>query len=137
VAAAGLVLGQHRVRVGLTFGGVGVGDGVDDGLGFLVADFCDRNLLAFFVWERFERVLGERTLVVVNHVTEVVAAAVVRLAHAHRVVREVDIAVVAEDCDRERLALVWQTRWVWRAFVAHISAFCVAIPWVLRRTAKI
>lgn len=42
-----------------------------------------------------------RTLVVVNDVAQVVAAAVVCLAHAHAVVREVDIAVVAEDCEGE------------------------------------
>lgn len=39
MVVAGLVLGKHRVRVGLAFGGVGGGDGVDDGLGFFVADF--------------------------------------------------------------------------------------------------
>lgn len=73
---AGLVLRQHGVVVGLALGGVGGGDGVDDGLGLLVADL----------------------LVVVDDVAQVVATRVVRLAHAHRVVREVDIAVVAEDC---------------------------------------
>lgn len=36
-------------------------------------------------------------LVVVDDVAEVVSAAVVRLSDAHRVVREVDIAVVAEE----------------------------------------
>lgn len=36
---AGLVLREHGVRVGLALGGVGGGDGVDDGLGLLVADF--------------------------------------------------------------------------------------------------
>lgn len=59
----------------LAFGGVGGGDGVDYGLGFFVADL----------------------LVVVDYVAEMVAAAVVRLPHAHGVVREVDIAVVAEE----------------------------------------
>jgi hypothetical protein len=38
-----------------------------------------------------------RTLVVVDDVAQVVAAAVVGFAHAHRVVGEVDVAVVAED----------------------------------------
>lgn len=38
------------------------------------------------------------TLVVVHHVAQVVAAAVVGFAHAHAVVRQVDVAVVAEDC---------------------------------------
>lgn len=36
---AGLVLKKHRVRVGLALGGIGRGDGIDDGLGFFVADF--------------------------------------------------------------------------------------------------
>jgi hypothetical protein len=36
-------------------------------------------------------------LVVVDHVAQVVAAGVMRLAHAHRVVGQVDIAVVAEE----------------------------------------
>jgi len=36
-------------------------------------------------------------LVVVDYVAQVVPAAVVRLPHAHRVVRQVDVAVVAED----------------------------------------
>lgn len=38
-AKAGLVVREHGVRVGLALGGVGRGDGVDDGLGFFVADF--------------------------------------------------------------------------------------------------
>lgn len=36
-----------------------------------------------------------RTLVVVHHVPQVVSAGVMRLAHAHRVVRQIDITVVA------------------------------------------
>lgn len=75
-ATAGLVLGKHWVGVGLALGGVGGGDAVDDGLGLLMADL----------------------LVVVDDVAQVVAPAVVGLAHAHGVVRQVDIAVVAEDC---------------------------------------
>lgn len=46
-----------------------------------------------------------RTLVVVYNIAQVVATAVVCFAHAHRVVGEVDIAVVAEDCT-ESCALV-------------------------------
>jgi len=61
--------------VGLALCGVGRGDAVDDGLGLFVADL----------------------LVVVDDVAQVVPAAVVGLAHAHRVVGEVDIAVVAEE----------------------------------------
>ncbi len=38
---------------------------------------------------------AQRTLVVVYYVSEMVSAAVVCLAHAHRVVRQVDIAIVA------------------------------------------
>lgn len=78
VGGVRLVLGQHGIGVGLALGGVGRGDGVDDGLGLLVTDL----------------------LVVVDDVAQVVAAAVVRLAHRHAVVRQVDIAVVAEDCVR-------------------------------------
>ena len=39
-------------------------------------------------------------LVVIDDVAQVVAAAVVRLTHRHAVVRQVDIAVVAEDWRR-------------------------------------
>lgn len=35
----GLVLRKHGVRVGLALGGVGGGDGVDNGLGLFVANF--------------------------------------------------------------------------------------------------
>jgi hypothetical protein len=74
-ALARLVLRQHRVGMGLALGGIRRGDGVDDGLGLFVADL----------------------LVVINDVAQVVASAVVRLAHAHGVVRKVHIAVVAEE----------------------------------------
>lgn len=77
-AGAGLVLGQHWVGVGLALCGVGRGDAVDDGLCLFVADL----------------------LVVVDDVAQVVPAAVMGLADAHRVVGEVNIAVVAEDCGR-------------------------------------
>ena len=36
-----------------------------------------------------------RTLVIIQHISLVVSAAVMGLAHAHRVMREVDIAVIA------------------------------------------
>lgn len=36
---ARLVLRKHGVRVGLALGGVGRGDGVNDGLGLLVTNF--------------------------------------------------------------------------------------------------
>ena len=38
---------------------------------------------------------GRRTLVVVDDIAQVVATAVMRFAHTHRVVCEVDITVVA------------------------------------------
>lgn len=60
-----MVLGEHGVGVGLALGGVGGGDGVDDGLGFFVADL----------------------LVVVHYVAEVVASGVVCFADGHGVVR--------------------------------------------------
>lgn len=61
--------------MGLAFSGVRGSDGVDDGLRFLVADL----------------------LVVVNDVAEMVSATVVCLAHAHAIMREIDIAVIAKD----------------------------------------
>lgn len=80
--------------MGLAFGGVGVGDGVDDGLGLFVTDFCEERLA------KNGDSAGNRerlTLVVINNVAEMVATAVVGLAHAHGVVREVDIAIIAKD----------------------------------------
>lgn len=62
-------------RHALSLGRVRTRDAVDDSLCLLVTDL----------------------LVVVDDVTEVISAAVVRLSDAHRVVREVDIAVVAEE----------------------------------------
>ena len=38
---------------------------------------------------------GSHTLVIFHHVPQMVPSRIMRLAHAHRVVREVDIAVVA------------------------------------------
>lgn len=114
----------------LTFGGVGGGDGVDDGLGLFVADFCGAGVFSMvrdatvvvvlvgsvvvvvvvLAWEAAWR--GRLTLVVVDDIAEVVAAGVVRLSHAHRIVCEVDIAVVAKDwaARGERVALAWKTR---------------------------
>lgn len=40
---------------------------------------------------------GRLTLIIVHDVAEMVSAAVMRLPHAHRIVREVDIAVITED----------------------------------------
>lgn len=61
--------------MGLPFGSIGRGDAVDDGLCLLVADL----------------------LVVVDDVAKMVATTVVGFAHRHGVVRQVDIAVIAEE----------------------------------------
>lgn len=53
---------------------------------------------------------GERTLVVVDDVAQMVATRVVGFAHAHGVVRKVDVAVVA---------------WSVKLFVSH-GAVCMA-----------
>lgn len=66
--------------MGLTLGSIRRGDGIDNGLGLLVADL----------------------LVVVDDVADVVATGVVGFAHAHRVVCQVDIAIVAKDWWREK-----------------------------------
>jgi hypothetical protein len=55
-----------------------------------VADFC--RVVRCALGRRWEGT--RRTLVVVYDVSKVVSSAVVCLAHAHRVVREVDIAVI-------------------------------------------
>lgn len=89
-ALAWLVLRQHGVGVGLAFGSVGGGDGVDDGLGLLVADL----------------------LVVVDNVSQMVSTAVVRLPHTHGVVREVDIAIVTKELGH----LDWLAWSAWLAF---------------------
>ena len=55
---------------------------------------------------------GRLTLVVVDNIAEVVAARVVRLSHAHAIVREVDIAIVAKDCGtRGRAKLARRRDW--------------------------
>jgi hypothetical protein len=51
------------------------------------------------------------TLVVVDDIAEMVAAAVMRFAHTHRVMREVDIAVVAWKVSKCELEL--SCRWSW------------------------
>ena len=68
---------------------------------------CNRidHRLSFFLSDLYplvSRVLANlpsidvsRTLVIFHHVPQMVPSRVMRLAHAHRVVREVDIAVVA------------------------------------------
>jgi hypothetical protein len=83
-----LVLGQHRVGVGLAFGGVTGCDAVNDALSLLVADL----------------------LVVVDNVAQVVATTIMGFAHAHRVVCEVHIAVVAEDCQVSKQSAWFGTR---------------------------
>jgi hypothetical protein len=75
VMGAGLVLGKHGVGVGLAFGCVRRSNAIDDGLGFLVSNL----------------------LIIVDDVTQVIATAVMRLAHTHRVMCQVHIAIIAED----------------------------------------
>jgi hypothetical protein len=53
---------------------------------------CD--IVSLDLWNPVYHV-SKLTLVVLNHVAEMVAAGVMCLAHTHRVVREVDITVVA------------------------------------------
>ena len=62
----------------------------------LVTDFC--GLMLAVGPGHKSRGGPEHTLVVVDDITKVVTSAVVCLAHTHRVVRQVDIAIVAEDC---------------------------------------
>lgn len=66
---------EHRVGAGLAFGGIRGRYGVDDRLSFLMTDF----------------------LIVIQHISLVVATAVVSLSHTHRVMSEIDIAIVAEE----------------------------------------
>ena len=54
-------------------------------------------------------------LVVVDYIAQVVAARVMRLAHAHRVVGQVDIAVVAEEF-RHGGAIAVACCSIWRVF---------------------
>jgi hypothetical protein len=51
-SAAGLVLREHRVRVGLALSGVRRRDRVDDALRFLVADFCKNiKMMGLVIWQ--------------------------------------------------------------------------------------
>lgn len=59
----------------------------------------DSSFYQFFLQGR-----GGPTLIVINHVTDVISSRIVCFAHAHGVVREVDIAVVA--CRKSSCALV-------------------------------
>jgi hypothetical protein len=85
------VLQQHRVCLAL--GGVRAGDGVDDGLGLFVTDLCDT-----YIHQRHMTMICSETrlftLVVFDNVSKMVAPRVMGFAHAHRVVREIDITVV-------------------------------------------
>lgn len=73
---------------------VRIRDTVDNKLGLLAGNLCSPSS-ACYSWYATE---GIRTLVVCLHVSQVVSASIMRLAHAHRVVGEVDIAVVAYRC---------------------------------------
>ena len=96
--------------MGLAFSCVGRGDGVDDGLGFLVADFWVVGVFSVGCWAESATAVvglvgvmagdiwrGRLTLVVVDYISEMIAAAVVSFADAHTVVCEVHIAIVAKD----------------------------------------
>jgi hypothetical protein len=72
--------------------GVGGCNGVNDGLGFFVANFCFARELLSYVLDGVGR---RHTLVVVYYISKVISAAIMGFPHAHRVVGEVDIAVVA------------------------------------------
>lgn len=67
-------------------------------------------------------------MVVVYDIAQVVATAVVCFAHAHRVVGEVDIAVVAEDCT-ETCALVLTTCLAVGVVILHLGILN-ALFWV-------
>jgi hypothetical protein len=94
---------EHGVVGRAAFGGVRGCDGVNYVLGFLLANFCIAMVVSFSSclkdltgWRGTPRE-KRRTFIVGHHVADVISPAVVRLAHAHRVVREVDVAVVAEN----------------------------------------
>lgn len=61
-------------------------------------------------------------LVVVDDIAQVVAAGVVCFAHAHGVVREVDIAVVAEELGHGRgLRVARVSRCVWEYYATVLQ----------------
>lgn len=49
-ALSRLILGKHRIGVGLAFSSIRRGDGVDDGLSLLVADFCEGRQFHTIIW---------------------------------------------------------------------------------------
>lgn len=67
-----------------------------------MADLCSESGIKRHVVNK-DSILGKLalfqrlTLVIVYNVTEMIAATVVGFAHAHRVVGQVDVAVIAED----------------------------------------
>lgn len=85
---------EEGIRCLLTFGGVRVGDGINHALRLLLADLCWQRRLVVF-WHISEGGRGSCTVVVVDDVAKVISSAVMRLPDAHRVVREVHIAVIA------------------------------------------
>jgi hypothetical protein len=68
-------------------------------------------------------------LVVVYHVAQVVATGVMRLAHAHRVVGQVDIAVVAEELRHGGVVAVARCS-IWRA----LDNYATAMEWSWSRS---
>jgi hypothetical protein len=116
--AAGLCKLIHRVVMRLTLGGVGASNGIDDAL---------RSFLGkFYLWLAVYSIhlplaacqLCALTLIVVDNISEVISATVMRFPHAHRIVSEVDIAVIAEDY----LGSQQNSRRRTRSWSTHISA---------------
>lgn len=90
-----LVVRQHRVGMRLALGGVRRGNRVNNRLGLLVADFFIPARQNLALPPSPGRGMSGLTLVVVDYISEMVLSAVVRATHAHGVVRQVDVAVVA------------------------------------------
>jgi hypothetical protein len=84
----------HRVLahwIGLALSIVRIRDTVDNKLRLLAGYLCSPSSACYLLYA----IEGMRTLIVCLYVSQVVSAGIVRLADAHRVVGEVNIAVVA------------------------------------------
>lgn len=87
---------QHGIACALTFRVVGVGDGIDYALCLLMTNLCAHETRAVSVpMLEIEARTNQLTLVVFDDITDMIAATIVGFAHAHGVVCEVDIAVIA------------------------------------------
>lgn len=58
-----------------------------------MTDFCFRHK-STNIFSSADK-MGSRTLVVIHNISQMIPSAVMRFANAHRVVREVDIAIIA------------------------------------------